>query len=961
MGKRKKLMVATFILGILLVSSVLAISLGTIGATSGSSGCENKRIGLVGASNTWDTNPDGSALGPSWRNVNIIQEMCPGSTVFLNAKGGTWPGTQVSLLQAVLLNDNLDYVIIDPSANGQQDSSGITPQQYKDAVINLAKIVKDKNKNIKVIMLTNTPTKGNPSDYGSPTTIQRIKDFNADLLNNKLGVPNLIDFAVATYSAIENPTGSDACGKYCASNGGGLGDGIHFGPSGRRVVIKTIVDTVFKKISTPVLSSTSTGPVGSNVQSSGVSCLNLQRCNEIDEVWRLSLGIFIRGVTEIWDPLVLPPKWREFQQTQPGVTVTPGIPSVGLATGPCSQGMSNIEGKYCIDKWEATIYNKNNPSQQASVYYPAKTSQANSLYNLWSNGWKGTLPPNSAYQQMPERGPEAQQGFEPLAVSQPNVIPNMYVTKEIAEQACLNAGKRLCTESEWVQACKGSSSTQYPYGETYVDGKCNTNQAGKYPPGVVGWTNVIPTNQFDPGDPRNGKAAVDISGVRQTGSFSGCTNSYGVYDMVGNLAEAVSTPSSSGNALFKGSAFMRSGNNLNCNDNIGAHAPTYTDYSFGFRCCSDVGQQASIPSSAPIVGASYNSAAKKLYNDLLTKTNNLNLVKAVVANSVAESQVNPTAAGDCGSYGEKNNGLEILGKGKCCSFGLWQYNICGGMGTGFLQAYGNPSTSEGKFAVLNDYQKQIDYMFTVLQQQYSSKINEQMSVDEWVAWFVVNIERPANQATQIKTRQKIASDLQAQGVFNTGSASQSSVQTSTQTSSSDIKQQLKNVAEAEYIKWGKGTKKESDSDMIPVVQNYFSVAGCAGLSPTIDPWSAAFVSYVAKEAGVTDFPVSCLHTAYFRSIKDNPGTCKAYPMSEKSKVQAGDIVCACRVTGSETDCSIDFNDVKGFSHCDIVVNNLGGGKVEVIGGNVNNNVEKRERDLNVDDVGRRWYGFLSCG
>ena len=61
---------------------------------------------------------------------------------------GTWPGAQVSLVQATIQNDNLDYMILDPSANGQQASSGITSEGYKAAAINLAQIVKNKNKDI---------------------------------------------------------------------------------------------------------------------------------------------------------------------------------------------------------------------------------------------------------------------------------------------------------------------------------------------------------------------------------------------------------------------------------------------------------------------------------------------------------------------------------------------------------------------------------------------------------------------------------------------------------------------------------------------------------------------------------------------------------------------------------------------------------------------------------------------
>ena len=214
------------------ITVVAQVEQGTLGGkvVEKYEGCAGKRIGLVGASNTVDMDTSGKPLAGAWSNANIIKEFCPGATVFLQAKGGTWPGVQVSLVQAVLQNDNLDYVILDPSANGQQTSSSVTPEEYKKAAINLAQLVKDKNKNIKVIMLTNTPTKGAAGGYGTPEAIQRIKTFNVDLLNNKLGRSDLIDYAVDTYSATESSPGSDTCG-YCAGANGGLGDGIHFGPA----------------------------------------------------------------------------------------------------------------------------------------------------------------------------------------------------------------------------------------------------------------------------------------------------------------------------------------------------------------------------------------------------------------------------------------------------------------------------------------------------------------------------------------------------------------------------------------------------------------------------------------------------------------------------------------------------------------------------------------------------------
>ncbi len=176
----------------------------------------------------------------------------------------------------------------------------------------------------------------------------------------------------------------------------------------------------------------------------------------------------------------------------------------------------------------------------------------------------------------------------------------------------------------------------------------------------------------------------------------------------------------------------------------------------------------------------------------------------------------------------------------------------------------------------------------------------------------------------------------------------------------EIKPAIKSAAEAEYARWDNGARREFEPEMKPIVTSYFEAGGslCASLDPIADPWSASFISYVMKKAGVSDFPGRCAHTQYFKAVHDNPGTCRTYPMSERERIVVGDIVCRCRV-GDEK-CSGDYNNAYGNSHCDIVVNVIGDGKVEVVGGNVNDNVEKRIVDVNVDEPGKEWFGFISC-
>src|SRR4029079_12279637 len=59
------------------------------------------------------------------------------------------------------------------------------------------------------------------------------------------------------------------------------------------------------------------------------------------------------------------------------------------------------------------------------------------------------------------------------AESRRGVWPQAYVSMRQATAACEAAGKRLCTDDEWVSACSGREPTTYPYGDEHVDQRCN--------------------------------------------------------------------------------------------------------------------------------------------------------------------------------------------------------------------------------------------------------------------------------------------------------------------------------------------------------------------------------------------------------------------------------------------------------------------------------------------------------
>ena len=115
-----------------------------------------------------------------------------------------------------------------------------------------------------------------------------------------------------------------------------------------------------------------------------------------------------------------------------------------------------------------------------------------------------------------------------------------------------------------------------------------------------------------------------------------------------------------------------------------------------------------------------------------------------------------------------------------------------------------------------------------------------------------------------------------------------------------------------------------------------------------EPWSAAFISYIQKNAGASlgwnkHFPYAAAHCVYItRSINDlkknNESEIYFGYSIDKARPEPGDLI-GC---GRASDSSISYNNLPEWykSHCDVVVA-LGPDWIEVIGGNVGNSVTKR--------------------
>lgn len=102
-------------------------------------------------------------------------------------------------------------------------------------------------------------------------------------------------------------------------------------------------------------------------------------------------------------------------------------------------------------------------------------------------------------------------------------------------------------------------------------------------------------------------------------------------------------------------------------------------------------------------------------------------------------------------------------------------------------------------------------------------------------------------------------------------------------------------------------------------------------------WSAAFVSYVMREAGArAGFPYSAAHWTYVdAAFAQEPGVLLRTERPEAYAPQPGDLICI----GREASRGIRYDDMPArfAGHCDVVVATAPG-ELTVVGGNVNDAV-----------------------
>lgn len=225
-------------------------------------------------------------------------------------------------------------------------------------------------------------------------------------------------------------------------------------------------------------------------------------------------------------------------------------PGEATAAGPCPQGMALVT-TYCIDKWEAYV-----------VELDAQ----------------GNEKPHSPF--------DVVDGLTVRAKTAPGVIPQGYISQVQATQACASAGKRLCSATEFRTACDGADAgNDYPYGgTTHIPGYCNEGKGSMVP--IYYGNNPANWTYADFNDPRLNE--LD-GGLAPTAKYTHCESPFGVFDCVGNLHEWGSDPADvNGHGRFRGGFYGDAEiNGHGCLYVTSAHAPSYHDYSTGFRCCAD--------------------------------------------------------------------------------------------------------------------------------------------------------------------------------------------------------------------------------------------------------------------------------------------------------------------------------------------------------------------------------------
>jgi sulfatase modifying factor 1 len=138
--------------------------------------------------------------------------------------------------------------------------------------------------------------------------------------------------------------------------------------------------------------------------------------------------------------------------------------------------MVRVHG-FCIDRWEATMVDAAT-AEPLSPYYPPEPRLLREVWQAWDVDRVQFGTEGARAMPIPEISEwERSHSFHARAISVPSAVPQAYVAYPVAKRACEAAGKRLCTEDEWVTACKGDKGAKFPYGDSFDRSRRGRGQA----------------------------------------------------------------------------------------------------------------------------------------------------------------------------------------------------------------------------------------------------------------------------------------------------------------------------------------------------------------------------------------------------------------------------------------------------------------------------------------------------
>jgi formylglycine-generating enzyme required for sulfatase activity len=147
-----------------------------------------------------------------------------------------------------------------------------------------------------------------------------------------------------------------------------------------------------------------------------------------------------------------------------------------------------------------------------------------------------------------------------------------------ATKWCAARKKRVCTEEEWEMACEGEEHRPLAYGWRVDATLCNSNKQ---------WRPFDVKKLYGDGDDAD-KEVERLWQGSPSGAYQTCVSPFGIYDMMGNVEEWVtSRKSRKFPGALMGGFWAKPW--TGCRGTNDAHEPTFTFYETGFRCCKDPG------------------------------------------------------------------------------------------------------------------------------------------------------------------------------------------------------------------------------------------------------------------------------------------------------------------------------------------------------------------------------------